>query len=293
MPSRRLVLVFACLVAAVCAWPSDVLAQKKVRVVASFSILGDLVRQVGGDRVEVTTLVGPNADTHAYSPSPADSAKIKQADLVAINGIGFEMWADRLVKAADYKGARLVASRGIKALRAGGGPDPHAWQDVENVKLYVANIRDALAGVDPAGASDYQARATAYLAKLDELDAEIKKTFEAIPKARRKAITSHDAFTYFGDAYGIVFHSPQGVSTDAAASGRGVAALIEQIKREGIKAVFVENMTNPALVRQIASETGVKVGGTLYSDALSAGGPAGTYVDLMRHNARTIAAAMR
>src|SRR5829696_5262605 len=235
MLSRRVFLVLACFAAAVCAWPAEAPAQSKLKVVASFSILGDLVHQIGGDRVEVTTLVGPNGDAHAYSPTPADSAKIQQADLVAINGISFEMWADRLVKAASYKGARLVASRGIRALRAGGRPDPHAWQDVQNVKLYVANIRDALICIDPAGAADYQARATAYLAELDELDAEIKKAFEAIPKARRKAITSHDAFTYFGDAYGVVFHSPQGISTDAAASSRRAAALIEQIKAEGIR----------------------------------------------------------
>src|SRR5215217_6759831 len=293
MLSRRVFLVLACFAAAVCAWPAEAPAQSKLKVVASFSILGDLVHQIGGDRVEVTTLVGPNGDAHAYSPTPADSAKIQQADLVAINGISFEMWADRLVKAASYKGARLVASRGIRALRAGGRPDPHAWQDVQNVKLYVANIRDALIGIDPAGAADYQARATAYLAELDELDAEIKKAFEAIPKARRKAITSHDAFTYFGDAYGVVFHSPQGISTDAAASSRGVAALIKQIKAEGIRAVFVENMTNQRIIEQIAKETGVKIGGTLYSDALSSGPPADTYIDLMRHNTRLLAAAMQ
>src|SRR5829696_330244 len=174
-----------------------------------------------------------------------------------------------------------------------GRPDPHAWQDVQNVKLYVANIRDALIGIDPAGAADYQARATAYLAELDELDAEIKKAFEAIPKARRKAITSHDAFTYFGDAYGVVFHSPQGISTDAAASSRGVAALIKQIKAEGIRAVFVENMTNQRIIEQIAKETGVNIGGTLYYDALSSGPPADTYIDLMRHNTRLLAAAMQ
>jgi zinc/manganese transport system substrate-binding protein len=293
MLSRRFLLLVACLIAAFCVLPPVAFAQKKVRVVASFSILGDLVRQVGGDSVEVTTLVGPDGDAHTYTPTPADSVKIQQADLVAINGISFEMWADRLVRAANYKGARLVASRGIKALRAGGAADPHAWQDVRNVKLYAANIRDALAGVDPAGAADYEARAAAYLAKLDELDAEIRATFDAIPKVRRKVITSHDAFTYFGDAYDVVFHSPQGLSTDAAPSSRGVAALIRQIKVEGIKAVFVENMTNPRMIEQIAKETGVKLGGRLYSDALSSGPPADTYIDLMRHNTRLLAAAMR
>ncbi|MBK9082734.1 MAG: metal ABC transporter substrate-binding protein [Rhizobiales bacterium] len=290
LPTRRLTLalVLACAVNVVPAF-----AAERIKVVASFSILADLVRQVGGERVSVTTLVGANADAHVYSPSPADAVRVRQADLVVINGLGFEGWADRLVRAVAYEKARLVASQGISALRSGGGIDPHAWQDVANTKRYVANIRDALAEIDPAGRAEYAARATAYSARLDALDGEIRALVAAIPPDRRKAITSHEAFSYFGDAYGIVFHSPQGVSTESEPGAAQVAALIRQIKAESIKAVFIENMSDPRLVTQIAKETGAKLGGRLYSDALSSGGPAGTYVDMMRHNARAIARALQ
>ena len=268
-------------------------AQTRVRVVASFSILADIVRQVGGDRIEVASLVGSGGDAHVYEPSPADSAKIAAADLVIINGLNFEPWADRLVKAAKYAKARLVASKGVKALVTGGQPDPHAWQDVENVKLYVANIREALISVDPAGRADYEKNATAYLARLETLHAGIKAAYADIPSAKRKVITSHDAFTYYGDAYGIVFHAPQGLSTEAEPTARDVARLVRQIKAEKVTAVFVENISDPRLVGQIAREAGVKLGGTLYSDGLAREGEASTYLGMMEHNTRLLAAAMR
>ncbi len=268
-------------------------AQTKLRVVASFSILADIVREVGGERIEVSSLVRSGGDAHTYDPSPADSARIAAADLVIINGLNFEPWADRLVKAAKYAKARLVASKGIKALVTGGQPDPHAWQDVENVKLYVANIREALSAADPAGRADYGKSAAAYLKQLDALHAGIKAAFADIPQAKRKVITSHDAFTYYGDAYGVVFHAPQGVSTEAEPTARDVARLIRQIKAEKITAVFVENISDPRLVTQIAREAGVKVGGTLYSDGLAPDGEASTYVGMMEHNTRLLSAAMR
>jgi zinc/manganese transport system substrate-binding protein len=274
----------------------------KLKVVASFSILGDLVKNVGGDRVEVATLVGPNGNAHVYAPSPADAKKAADAKLVFVNGLGFEGWLERLVKASGTKAPIIVATKGIKPReRVGerdhdhdhGRADPHAWQSVANAKIYVANIRDALTAADPAGKASYDANAAAYLAKLDALEREVRDVIAKIPSERRKIITSHDAFGYFEGAYGIGFIAPQGVSTEAEASARDVAAIIAQIKKQKIAAVFLENVTDPRLVEQIARETGAKIGGTLYSDALTDDkGDATTYIDLIRHNLRQLAAAL-
>jgi zinc/manganese transport system substrate-binding protein len=304
---RKLIFMVAAIFALLAPAQAQEKAQEKVKVLASFSILGDLVREVGGERVEVSTLVGPNTDMHGFQPTPAHAKAVAGAKLVVINGLGLEGWADRLVKSANYKGARLVATRGVKALTAeteGHGHnhkhkhsdryDPHAWQEVANVKIYVANIRDALTGVDPAGKEIYAKNAEAYLQKLNALEAEIKQLFAGLSQKERRAITSHDAFHYFGDAYGIEFLAAQAAGGDTQPSARDVARLIQQIRKEGVKAVFIENISNPKIIEQIAKETGAKIGGTLYSDALSeANGPAPTYLDMMRHNAKTIAAALR
>ena len=269
-------------------------AQSRIPAVASFSIIADLVKQVGGERVEVTSLVPANTDMHTFQPSPAHSRQLAAARLVAINGLGLEGWADRLVKASGYGGARLVVSKGVKALPGGehGRYDPHAWQDVANVKIYVANIRDALSAVDPGHKDAYAQRAADYLEQLDALESEIKAALKDIPKPRR-VITSHEAFGYYGDAYDIEFLAPQGVSGDAEPSAAMVAQLIRQIRREKTSAIFVENI-NTRVIERIARETGAKIGGTLYSDALSeASGPAGTYIDMMRHNTRLISGALR
>lgn len=269
-------------------------AQSRIPAVASFSIIADLVKQVGGERVEVTSLVPANTDMHTFQPAPAHSKQLAGAKLVAINGLGLEGWADRLVKASGYGGARLVVSKGVKALPGGahGRYDPHAWQEVANVKIYIANIRDALSAVDPGHKEAYAQRAADYLKQLDALEDEIKAAFKDIPKPRR-VITSHEAFSYYGDAYDIEFLAPQGVSGDAEPSAAIVAQLIRQIRREKTSAIFVENI-NTRLIERIARETGAKIGGTLYSDALSeASGPAGTYIDMMRHNTRLISGALR
>ena len=295
MITRRVALV---VLAAVFAAPAA--AQEKLKVLASFSILGDLVKNVGGDRVEVGTVVGANGNAHVYAPSPADSRRIVAARLVVVNGLGFEGWLDRLVKASDTKAPVVVASAGVKPLqRAGerdhdhGRIDPHAWQSVANVKIYAANIRDALSKVDPAGQGAYAANAAAYLAKLDALDQEVKDTVAKIPPDRRRVITSHNAFGYFQSAYGIAFIAPQGMSTEAEPSAKDLAAIIALIRREKISAVFLENVTDERLIRQVASETRAKIGGTLYSDALTEpNGPAPTYIDLIRHNVRQLAAAL-
>jgi len=272
-------------------------AQDKLKVLATFSILADLVENVGGERVAVTALVGPNSDAHVYSPAPADAKKVSEARVVITNGLGFEGWMGRLVKAAGSKAQPVVATKGIKPRRTGGhshgNTDAHAWQSVANVKVYVANIRGALIAADPAGKALYESNAKAYLEKLDAVDREVRDAVAAIPKDRRKIITSHDAFGYFQQAYGIEFIAPQGVSTESEASAKDVARIISQVRRQKIPAVFLENVTDPRLIQQIAKESGARIGGKLYSDALTdAKGDAPTYIDMIRHNIRQIASAL-
>ncbi|MEE1612847.1 metal ABC transporter substrate-binding protein [Microvirga sp. CF3016] len=277
----------------------------RLKVVATFSILGDMVRNVGGERVEVATLVGPNGDAHVYSPTPADGRRLTEARIVFTNGLKFEGWIDRLVKSSGTKAVKVEAARGVKPLKsedAGHGhghdhghdsSDPHAWQSIGNAKTYVANIRDALIAADEAGKAAYEANAASYLKQLDEVEAEVKDLVAKIPPERRRIITSHDAFRYLEDAYGIDFVAPQGVSTESEASAKDVARIIQQIKREKIAAVFVENVSDARLMERIAKETGAKIGEKVYSDALSEpGGPAGTYIDMMRHNIRAFSAAL-
>ncbi|MFZ2387835.1 MAG: metal ABC transporter substrate-binding protein [Polaromonas sp.] len=266
-------------------------------VTASFSILGDLVRVVGGERVSVTTLVGPDEDAHVFEPKPGDAKAIVRSQLLVTNGLGFEPWAQKLAKSAGYKGETVVASKGVK-LRAmveekghddkghhHDETDPHAWQNPNNVVLYVRNISAALSRIDPAGAATYQANTDAYVKELQAVDAWAKAQFASIPADKRKVITSHDAFGYFAAQYQIKFLAPQGVSTDAEPSAKQVAQLIRQIQREKIKAVFLENMSNPKLLAQLGKDAGVTMGPALYVDALSAmGGPADSYLRLMHHN---------
>jgi zinc/manganese transport system substrate-binding protein len=280
-------------------------SQDRMSVVASFSILGDLVRNVGGERVAVTTLVGPNGDAHVYTPTPADAKTITAAKLVVVNGLGFEGWLPRLVKSAGGKATIVTATQGIKPREAEEGghdhggkhdhghDDPHAWQSVANAKVYVANIRDALAKADPAGAEVYKANAETYLKELTRLEAEVKAAVAGIPEAQRKVISTHDAFGYFAAAYGIQFVAPQGVSTESEASARDVARIITQIRQAKIPAVFLENVSDPRLIRRIAAETGAKIGGTLYSDSLTAeNGDAPTYIAMVRHNIKALAGAL-
>src|SRR5947207_1858649 len=300
VPTRRYLLSLTAATAAVAAAAglvpgrSQNKAQDGPRAVATFSILGDLVRNVGGERVGLTTLVGPNGDVHVYAPTPGNAKAIAAADIVFVNGLGLEGWVDRLIVASGTHAAVVVVSEGVPPRTAGSGlnrlaSDPHAWQSVANAKIYVGNIRDRLIATDAAGENVYQANAAAYLAKLEALDAEIRTAIESIPVARRKVITTHTAFGYFGDAYGIEFIAAEGLSTDTDPSARHVARLIEQIRREKIPAVFIENVADPRLLQRIAAETGVRIGGTLYSDALSPpDGPAATYIDMMRSNVREL-----
>jgi zinc/manganese transport system substrate-binding protein len=269
---------------------SAAIAADKIAVTATFSILGDLVQVVGGERVIVTTLVGPNQDAHSFDPKPSDVKALAGAQLLVTNGLHFEPWAARLAKSAGFKGETVVASAGIKARPS----DPHAWQNPNNVIQYVRNIAAGLSRADASGATTYQANAESYVKELQALDTWAKAQFADIPPGNRKVITSHDAFGYFSAQYLVRFLAPQGINTETEPSARQVATLIKQIQREKIKAVFVENMSNPKLIEQLSKDAGVTVGASLYSDALSKPDqPGSTYLQMMRHNVTQLAAGMK
>ena len=285
--------------------PAPTVAADRLPVVASFSILGDMTARVGGDRVAVTTLVGPDGDAHVYEPTPDDVCAVAAARLLVVNGLGFEGWMDRLAGASGYAGPVVVASRGVAPREiveeehadAEGhdhhGIDPHAWQDVANAVIYVKNIAAGLDAADPEGKATYDANAAAYVAELEALDAEVRTAMAALPADRRKIITSHDAFGYFGAAYGLELLAPEGVSTESEATAADVAGIIRQIREDAIPAIFVENIKDRRLIDQIAAETAAAVGGELYTDALSdKDGPAPTYVEMIRHNVKTLAEAL-
>jgi zinc/manganese transport system substrate-binding protein len=268
-------------------------AADRLNVVASFSILGDFVRNVGGSNVNVTTLVGPDSDPHVYEPTPSDAKKVADARLLFVNGLGLEGWLPRLVQSAGNKATIVTATTGIAPLKLGSDADPHAWQSPLNAKIYVANIRDALVAADPADAEAFKSNANAYLAKLDALDGEVRQAVAQIPENRRKVISTHRAFGYFAAAYGVAFVAPLGVSTESEASARDIAGIITQIRASKIPAVFLENISDPRLIRQIAAETGVRVGGTLYSDSLTGEkGDSPTYIDMVRHNIKALTSAL-
>ena len=272
-------------------------APGKFKVVATITILGDMVAAVGGEHVAVTTLVGPDGDAHAFEPTPADAKALSAADLVVVNGLGLEGWMDRLIEASGYHGPIVIASQGINPRYMGEDgrtvTDPHAWQDLANGHRYTVNIEAALAKTDPAHAVDYQAAAESYLAAIDAMDREVRSAIAEVPSERRKVVSSHDAFGYFGQAYGVEFVAPQGISEDADPSAADLARLIDQIRSEHIKVLFFENALSPRLVQQIGRETDAVVGGTLYADALSPpDGPAPTYLDMFRHNLPLLKAAM-
>jgi zinc/manganese transport system substrate-binding protein len=301
-----------------------VVAAEPLKVVASFSIIGDFAKNIGGDRIALTTLVGPNGDAHVYEPKPADAAVMSEADVVLVNGLHFEGFLQRLVEASATKATVVELTKGVEPLAATeeehdhegeaheagaeesheaeeaheaghdhGAFDPHAFQSIANAKIYVKNIADAFCVADAAGCDAYKANAATYTQKLDALETEVKDAVAAIPADKRTVITSHDAFGYFQHEYGVTFLAPEGISTEAEASAADVAKLIEQVRHDKASAIFVENITNQRLIEQIANETGLKIGGTLYSDALSdADGPAATYIDMMRNNIGAIKGAI-
>ncbi|SDN34685.1 metal ABC transporter solute-binding protein, Zn/Mn family [Vreelandella arcis] len=302
------------------------MANDRVQVVTSFSILADMVENVGGDHVDVTSLVAADGDAHVFSPSPGDARSLANADLVVFNGLRFEGWMERLISASDYNGSMVTATDGIEPLsfaahdeqehaahdhaehgheehdhddhghddhadeHAGhdhGNQDPHAWQDMHQAEVYIANIRDGLMAADADNADAYRANAEQYLQEMAEVDAEIRSLIDEIP-ASTSVITGHDSFGYFSSAYGVNFLSPVGLSTEADPSGASMAALVDVIEKENVKALFHENMTNQSIITQLAEETGLPIAGTLYADALAAEGEASTYLGMMRHNAQVL-----
>lgn len=315
MLTRRQTLTNIGLTSLAAALPPAARADAKNDIVVSFTVLADFVRKVGGNRVTVASLVGPNGDAHVYAPTAADAKRLAQAKLIVINGASLEAaWFDALYKASHAKAPLTIATLNVnlrppvaEELKAAANPaaanvdrghgtgsfDPHAWQDIANAKIYVDNIRDGLTGIDPAGKDYFTANAASYKAVLDALDAEVRATIARIPSDRRAIITTHDAFNYFGKAYGMQFIAPQGVSTEAEASPQDIVRIIKQIKDQHIPAVFLENVSNPRLLQRIAKESGAIIGGTLYSDALSpSNGPAATYVDMMHNNIRQFTLAL-
>jgi zinc/manganese transport system substrate-binding protein len=297
----------------------------ELKVVASFSIIADFAKNVGGDRVEISTLVGPDGDAHVYEPRPADAAALEGAKVVLVNGLQFEGFMSRLIEASGTKASVVEVTKGIEPLKSAeeehaheaeekaeaghehdkaghdhgheghdhGEFDPHAWQSIHNAETYVKNIADAFCQADKAGCATYTANSEAYIAKLGKLETDVKAAIEAIPADKRTVITSHDAFGYFEHEYGLKFIAPEGISTEAEASAADVAKLIDQVKHDKASAIFLENITNPRLIEQISTETGIKIGGTLYSDALSKNeGPASTYIDMVRYNVNTLKAAI-
>ncbi|TIV70319.1 MAG: metal ABC transporter substrate-binding protein [Mesorhizobium sp.] len=282
-----------------------------LKVVASFTVIADFAKNVGGDRVNITTIVGPDGDAHVYEPSPADAVAMAKADVVLVNGLHFEGFLQRLVDASATKAAIVTLTKGVTPIDfkpefadadaaegagTGGGKtvtDPHAFQSIANARIYVKNIADAFCAADAEGCDSYKANAAAYTTKLDAMEGEVKAAIQSIPEAKRVVITSHDAFGYFEHEYGLTFLAPQGISTDSEPSAADVARLVEQVKQDKAAAIFIENITNPRLIEQIAGETGIKVGGTLYSDALSGSdGPASTYIDMMHNNITQIKGAI-
>ncbi|SFH23393.1 metal ABC transporter substrate-binding protein [Pseudomonas sp. NFACC45] len=267
-------------------------AAEKLQVVTSFSILADMTQEVGGEHIQITNLVGPDADAHTYEPTPDDAKALLRAKLIIKNGLGFEPWLDRLITSTETSAAVISASRGVipRSLDEDGEtvPDPHAWHNLANAELYIRNITKALETADPAHKADYERNSQAYLKKIYALLADAKAKLGALPPGNHRIVTSHDAFGYMGQAYGIEFIAPQGLSTERDPSAADIAALITQIRKAKVKAVFMENIKDARLLKQIAAESGAHIGGTLYSDALAASGPASTFIGLFEYNLNTL-----
>ncbi|MEM9047164.1 MAG: zinc ABC transporter substrate-binding protein [Pseudomonadota bacterium] len=281
------------LAAAALALGAGPLAAHDLKIVASFSILGDMVGEVVGDHATVTTIVGPDADAHIYEPSVADARAVAEADVIFVNGLGFETWSETLIAESGTDGVVYIATVGITPLRVDGETDPHAWNALLNGVIYVQNIAAAMSEVAPDHAATFAANADAYIAKLEALDAQTRLQLAQLPADRRTVVTAHDAFGYLADAYGLNFLAPVGIDTEAEPSAQELAALIDQLKQEKVAALFVENITSPALIEQISAETGIEIGGRLYSDALSVrGGPATSYLAMFEHNLGTLLGAL-
>lgn len=287
---RIMVFLVSCLLAL------SVSANERLHVVTSFSILADFTAEIGGEHVQVINLVGADEDAHVYQPTPDDARALLSADLVIANGLDFEPWLPRLMNSTESTAPYIEATRGILPLMVEEEgervADPHAWQSLANAEIYVNNITQALAEADPTNADYYQAQKDGYQQQIKELLKEVRVSLGGLPASQRKVITSHDAFGYLGQSYGLQFIAPQGLSTHSEPSAAEVAALIRQIRSDQVRAVFVENIRDPRLIEQIAEEAGARVGGTLYSDALASEGPASSYLGMYRHNVDTLVEAL-
>ena len=271
-----------------------VAAEEKMKIVASFSILGDMVEQVIGEHASVTTIVGPDADAHIYQPSVADARSVADADVIFVNGLGFETWSDTLIAESGTEASVHVATDGITPVLVDGEVDPHAWNSLLNGVVYITNIADVLKQKLPEHANDINANTSAYIAKLNALDTETKAALAELGDDKRTVVTAHDAFGYLADAYGMNFLAPVGIDSEAEPSAQELAQLIAQLKEDGAAALFVENITSPALVQQISDEAGLEIGGRLFSDALSErGGPATSYLAMFEHNLSTLLEALK
>ena len=291
--SLQLLLAMAALRPALAATSAEPAPAPVLKVVATFSILADMVREVGGSAVEVSALVGPNADAHVYEPTPADVRRVARADLVVANGLRFEGWIDRLIASSGYRGKVVVASAGIVPLQLGGGADPHAWQNLANGQRYAETLRAALVAAAPQRSAEINAQAASYVARMAALDQDTRSRIAALPESRRRVITSHDAFGYFAAAYGVRFIAPRGWTTGSEPSAETVARIVRQARETQASALLVENISDPRLIERIAREAHLRVGGELYSDALSAPGTAAdTYIHMFEHNVRTLLDAM-
>ncbi|MCX8962571.1 metal ABC transporter substrate-binding protein [Erwinia psidii] len=271
---------------------------KTVNTVASFSVLANIVSEVGGEHVKVKSLVGFDGDPHSFEPTPQDSESLAKADVVFVSGLGLEGWMDRLISASEYKGKVIVASQGIatRSMEEDGKTitDPHAWNSMKNGEVYATNVMNALIAADPQDADYFRQRGSAYLSQLQKLDKWAESRFAAVPAVKRKVLTSHDAFGYFGQRYGVSFLSPVGFSTESEATASDVAGLITQLKKEKIHSYFIENQTDPRLVKQIATATGAQPGGELHPEALTRkGGEAESYIAAFRHNVNVMLASMK
>lgn len=272
---------------------TTVAAQDKMKVVASFSILGDMVKQVVGEHASIITIVGPDADAHIYQPSIADARSVADADVIFVNGLGFETWSETLIAKSGTNGSVHVATENITPILINGEVDPHAWNSLQNGIVYVTNIAEVLKQKMPEHAEEISKNTASYVEKLKALDVETKASLAELAPDQRTVVTAHDAFGYLADAYSINFLAPVGIDSKAEPSAQGLAKLIKQLKADGAAALFVENITSPALVQQISDETGLEIGGRLFSDALSErGGPAKSYLAMFEHNLVTLIAAL-
>lgn len=268
-------------------------AEDRLKIVASFSILGDMVQQVVGEHADVTTIVGPDADAHVYQPSVADARAVADADVIFVNGLGFETWSETLIAESGTDASVHVATQGVKIVKVDGETDPHAWNSLSNGVVYVNNIAAVLSNKIPEKADVIETNRATYANTLMALDTSTKTKLSQLPAKKRTVVTAHDAFGYLADAYDMTFLAPVGIDTDAEPSAQELAVLIDQLKADGAAALFVENITSPALVQQIADETGLTIGGRLFSDALSErGGPATSYLAMFEHNLNTLLTAL-